>query len=329
MDRKLERRYYSPQGYWKGISAIKKLAVAAKVPEVVAKEWLFKQALWQIYLPAPRYIPRPKFDVPTPNKVHQADLLFLPHDKVGHSTYKYALTVVDVASRFKEAQPLTSKDSTEVAKAFKTIYIRGPLKWPQILQVDPGCEFMGAVTKEMENHKTSIRRGHPEIHRDQAIVERFNRTLAERLFGYQYAVEMRSPEGPRSTEWVKRLPSVVSALNNQVTRLIGMKPATAIKKKNVYAEPSTKYLRPVGLNEKKLPSIVLVRYLYQPGELEGGTKRATDPIWSLKVYNLERSFTKPDQPVLYYLHDGPKRSFVREELLVVPPDTTLPPAKAN
>ena len=329
MDRKLARRYYSPQGYWKSISAIKKLAVAAKVPEVVAKEWLFKQALWQIYLPAPRYIPRLKFDVPTPNKVHQADLLFLPHDKVGRSTYKYALTVVDVASRFKEAQPLTSKNSDEVAKAFKTIYTRGPLKWPQMLQVDPGREFMGAVTKEMENHKTSIRRGHPEIHRDQAIVERFNRTLAERLFGHQYAVEMRSNAGQRSTEWVKRLPSVVSALNNQVTRLIGMKPSVAIKEKVVISEPSTKYLRPVGENEKKLPSIVLVRYLYEPGELEGGTKRATDPIWSLKVYNIERSFTKPNQPVLYYLSDGPKRGFVREELLVVPPDTELPPANLN
>ena len=329
MDRKLERRYYSPQGYWKGISAIKKLAVAAKVPEVVVKEWLFKQALWQIYLPAPRYIPRPKFDVPTPNKVHQADLLFLPHDKVGRSTYKYALTVVDVASRFKEAQPLTSKNSDEVAKAFKTIYTRGPLKWPQMLQVDPGREFMGAVTKEMENHKTSIRRGHPEIHRDQAIVERFNRTLAERLFGHQYAVEMRSPEGPRSKVWVKRLPKVVSALNNQVTRLIGMKPSVAIKEKAVVSQPATKYLRPVGENEKKLPSIVLVRYLYQPGELEGGVKRATDPIWSLKVYNLERSFTKPNQPVLYYLADGPKRGFVREELLVVPPDTTLPPTNVG
>ena len=258
MDRKLERRYYSPQGYWKGISAIKKLAVAAKVPEVVAKEWLFKQALWQIYLPAPHYIPRPKFDAPTPYKVHQADLLFLPHDKVGRSTYKYALTVVDVASRFKEAQPLTSKNSDEVAKAFKTIYTRGPLKWPQMLQVDPGREFMGAVTKEMENHKTSIRRGHPEIHRDQAIVERFNRTLAERLFGYQYAVEMRSNTGQRSRAWVKRLPKVVSALNNQVTRLIGMKPAAAVKEKAVVSQPATKYLRPVGENEKKLPSIVLV-----------------------------------------------------------------------
>ena len=307
MERKLERRYYSPQGYWKGISAIKKLAAAAKVPEVVAKEWFFKQALWQIYLPAPRYIPRPKFDVSLPNKVHQADLLFLPHDKLGRSTYKYALTVVDVASRFKEAQPLTSKDSAEVAKAFQTIYTRGPLKWPQMLQVDPGREFMGAVTKEMEKHKTLIRRGHPEIHRDQAIVERFNRTLAERLFGHQYAIEIRMPEGQRSTVWVKRLPKVVSSLNNQVTRLIGMKPAAVIKERAVTSKPSTKYLRPVGLKEKKLPSIVNVRYLYQPGELEGGLKRATDPIWSLKVYNIERSFAKPNQPVLYYLHDGPKR----------------------
>ena len=49
----------------KGISAIKKLADAASstkliIPEAVAKEWLFKQAHWQIYLPAPRYVPRPK-----------------------------------------------------------------------------------------------------------------------------------------------------------------------------------------------------------------------------------------------------------------------------
>ena len=33
------------------------------------------------------------------------------------------------------------------------------------------------------------------------------------------------------------------------------------------------------------------------------------------------------QPVLYYLYDGPKRSFVREELQVVPEDTELPPKR--
>ena len=159
-----------------------------------------------------------------------------------------------MASRYKASEPLTSKESDEVSKAFQRIYRRGPLKRPQLLQVDPGHEFMGAVTKVMENNKTAIRRGRTEIHRDQAIVERFNRTLAERLFGHQYAVEMRLPSGQRSSEWVKRLPEVVSALNNEVTRLTGKKPAQAIKEKSVSSKPSTPYSRPVGVNEKKLPS---------------------------------------------------------------------------
>ena len=112
---------------------------------------------------------------------------------------------------------------------------------------------MEAVTKVMKNNKTAIRRGRTEIHRYQAIVERFNRTLAERLFWYQYAVEMNMKQtGQRSTEWVKRMPEVVSALNNEVTRLTGKKPAEAIKEKFVYSKPATPYSIPVGLKEKKL-----------------------------------------------------------------------------
>jgi len=179
----------------------------------------------------------------------------------------------------------------------------------------------------MDKHKTLIRRGRVDVHRDQAIVERFNRTLAERLFSHEYVVEMLLPEGKRSTAWVKRLPEVVLALNNEVTSLIGKKPTFAIKEKSVYARPSTPYMRPVKKCEKILPPLVQVRYFYQPGELEGGVKRATDPIWSLKVFGIERSFSKPDQPVLYHLRDGPKRGFVREELLVVPLNTQLPPEK--
>ena len=73
-----------------------------------------------------------------------------------------------------------------------------------------------------------------------------------------------------------------------------------------------------------------VRYLYQPGELEGGAKRATDPFWSFKmIYTLESAVTKPDEPVVYSLRDGPKRSFVREELLVVPSNKQLPPAQCR
>ena len=124
--KKREKIYYSTKGYWRGFNAIKRLSAAGKVSEEEAKNWLKKQAIWQIYLPAPKYIPRPKFDIRIPNEVHQADLLFLPHDRLprGRKTYKYALTVVDVASRYKEAEPLTSKESAEVATAFSKIYKR-------------------------------------------------------------------------------------------------------------------------------------------------------------------------------------------------------------
>ena len=225
LNKKLEKIYYSPKGYWRGYSAIKRLSTVAGVSEEETKRWLKKQAMWQIYLPAPSYIPRPTFDVFVPNEVHQADLLFLPHDRLprGRKTYKYDLTVVDVASRYKEAEPLTTKESAEVATAFSTIYKRSRLKWPKLLQVDPGREFMGEVNKLMKSKNVKIRRGEKALHRSQAIVERFNRTLAEKLFGHQYAQEYLSAaasskssnarSSSRSREWGRK-----TATSNQLVK---------------------------------------------------------------------------------------------------------------
>ena len=75
-DAKLAKIFYGPGGYWKGLAAIKKISATAKVSEDTAKKWLIKQALWQIYLPGPRRVPRLKFDVLTPYSVPQADLFF-------------------------------------------------------------------------------------------------------------------------------------------------------------------------------------------------------------------------------------------------------------
>ena len=317
----LSKIFYSAEGYWKGYSAVSKLASAVKVSEDEARDWLERQALWQIYLPPPKTVPRPHWTVERPNEIHQADLLFLPHDRVGRKTYRYALVVIDVATRYKDAEALTSKESQEVAKAFDRIYSR-KLDWPKTLILDPGKEFMGYVTKLMERHNVKIQRSEAGNHRAQAFVERANRTLGERLFSHQYAQEMVSDE--RSRVWVKRLPAVMKALNSEVIRITGKEPEKAIGLKEVDIK-QVNYKRPVGLKEKRLPSGVQVRYLLSPGEDEGGERRrATDPIWSLEIYNITRVVVSSDQPVLYYLLDGPKRSFVREELQVVPSDTELP-----
>ena len=107
----MEKIYYRPKGFWKGLPAVEKLAKEAKV----CKKQRNRRCGLHIY---------PEFDASTPNEIHQADLLFLPHDTVNRKTYKYALTVVDIESRYKEAVPLTLKDSKEVAKAFENIYKR-------------------------------------------------------------------------------------------------------------------------------------------------------------------------------------------------------------
>ena len=80
----------------------------------------------------------------------------------------------------------------------------------------------------MEKHVVIIQCEDPSQHRSQGVVERFNRTLADRLFTHQYHKELEDPS-KSNREWVSRLQNVVSSLNNEKTRLIIMKPVDAIK----------------------------------------------------------------------------------------------------
>jgi len=194
------------------------------------------------------------------------------------------------------------------------------------------------VSQLLAKHNVQVRRGRVDTHRDQGIVELFNRTLAERLFGAQYAQEMlltARGSSERSSEWVHALPHVVAALNDEVTWLTGRKPSAAIKTRSVTQKPSLPADRVVGLEETLLSSSVQVRYLYQPGELEGGRQRATDPVWSLTIHTVRNVVRQNGLPALYYLIEGPARGFVCEELLIVsrgtepPPDGVLTPPKVR
>ena len=160
MDEKFKRIYYSDKGYWKGKRAINKLAKATNSTKEEAEKWLLRQPLYQIYLPAPKYIPRSNASMSLfakPNDIHQADILYLPHDKFNKKTYKYALNIVDVASRYKGSYQLTTKNAKEVAHAFQWIYENTPLTYPKTLIIDDGKEFFyGDVTKLMQKHDVII-----------------------------------------------------------------------------------------------------------------------------------------------------------------------------
>ena len=147
----------------------------------------------------------------------------MPGDEFYGSKYKYILTGIDVASRFKVSRPLLTKKS-KVGRAIEDIYKKEPLKWPKTVQVDNGSEFKKVVTKLFESHDVKIQRATTKYkHTHTAFVENFNKKLATFLFKAQDAQELNAPEKV-ATIWVKYLYNSVRKLNNSKTEMIGMKP---------------------------------------------------------------------------------------------------------
>ena len=319
----LQASYYQPNHLWKGKKAIKKLADLSKEKPKAVKKWLAKQAFWQVHLPPPRRVDRPHYEVEVPNEMHQFDVLYMPKDTLYGNAYKYILSGIDVASRYKVARPLRTKQAKEVAEMISDIYKVGPLTWPKIFQCDNGSEFKGEVAKMLEKHDVKIRRVTTKYkHTHTAFVEALNKSLAENLFKVQDAQELNDPKKVvASTTWVKHLYSLVDNLNNTETEMIGMKPRDAIELKEVHLLKKENYPA-----EVLLPEDGLYRYLLQPGEEhDDQRKRATDRTWSRNTYRLSSVISEPGNRVMYFLKEAPNRTFVKEELMQIPEDTELPP----
>ena len=212
MDSKLTKVYYSPEDYWKGIES------SWRKGQAVA----YQKSSWANLLLAQHYAHRPKVDIPKPNAVHQASLPFLQQDmlpsatKVTNSCLPLS-TLLAVTKNWSWA----SKDPAEIAKAFHTIYKRSPLKWPQLMQVDPGREFMGSVTKKCKWQPENIYSSWVHWNSPRSSHRLTFQPHARRALVQSSALLL--PSGQWLTAWVKRLSNVVSALKYEATYLTGKK----------------------------------------------------------------------------------------------------------
>ena len=225
----MDKIYYQPNHLWKGQKAIRKLKEYSKEKPKTVKQWLSKQAFWQVHLPAPKHINRPHYQVTIPNEMHQFDLLYMPSDTLYGNKYKYILAGIDAASRYKVARLLRTKQAKDEAEMIADIYKVGPLTYPKIFQCDNGSEFKAGVTKLLEKHDVKIRRVTTKYkHTHTAFVKALNKILAERLFKVQDAQELNDPEKVSAT-WVKHLYGLVDELNDTETQMTEMKPKDVIK----------------------------------------------------------------------------------------------------
>ena len=117
------------------------------------------------------------------NDQWQGDLICLPNIKKQNKGYSFILTVIDVFSKVAYATPLKNKTGPSLVAGFKLILKQAKNK-PNKFQTDKGPEFLNKsfqsflkklnisfFTTENENIKA-------------AIIERFNRTLKERMYRY-------------------------------------------------------------------------------------------------------------------------------------------------
>ena len=229
----MDRLYYQPNDLWKGKAAVKKLAELSREKPKIIKQWLSRQAFWQVHLPAPKSIDRPHYQVTVPNEMHEFDLLYMPSDTLYGNKYKYIVAGIDVSSRFKATGPLRTKQARDVAEMIADIYKVRPLTYPKIFQCDNGSEFKGEVTKMLEKQEVKIRRVTTRYkHTHTAFVKALNKILTERLFKVQDAQELNDPEKVL-LRWVKLLYGLVDELKNMETEMTGMKPKDVIKLKEV------------------------------------------------------------------------------------------------
>ncbi len=148
------------------------------------------------------------------NDVYQMDLVDLQKFSEFNDDFKYLLTAIDCFSRYAFAIPLKSKKPKEVIEAISIIFKEYGI--PQKVFTDKGSEFLGRETKSFfkELHVQQWYSYNP----GKAVqVERFNRTLKERLW-----VLMTDKNNYR---YIDDLADVVKSYNNSVHSSTGFAPS--------------------------------------------------------------------------------------------------------
>ena len=283
---KLSRRYYNPQqtGSFGGVQA---LARASGVKRKQVKKWLSSQDTFTLHKPVRHRFPRRKTVVSGKDDQWQADLVDVKSLKKHNDGVTFLLTVIDVLSKYAWVVPLRNKTGPRLKEAFDHIFSQG--RKPCKLQTDKGTEFKNrevqAFLKDQGVHFFTTENSEIKA----AIVERFNRTLQERLYRY---LTRKS-----SSRYVDALQSLVLSYNRSYHGSIKRAPADVTDEneedvwQTLYGQPVVKRVRP-KLQVGDRVRISKARRQFKKGYL---------PSWSEELFTVSR--VKRTTPVTYILKD--------------------------
>ena len=244
--------------------------------------------------------------VPGPYHSISADLIdYQMYSRKNHG-YKYILAVIDMFSRMNFVRPLHTKRAQEVANKLEEI-IKSMKYIPRFFTSDKGGEF-----DERNNFIKSIlvEKFHMVVYyttgpKKNSMVERFNRTLKERI--ERYFTENATKN------WVDIISQFSRNINNSINRTIGMRPIDVTLEN---APSIREKIYPDKGKDVKCDRILVgdrVRIVLPQQIFNKGYKQA----WSEEIYSVE-NITKSLGFCLYTLKTDEdiilKRKFYLSEL---------------
>lgn len=138
------------------------------------------QVVNEIHKPARKNFIRRHVIVKGINDTFQADLIELIPFAKDNKDYRYALTVIDIFSKYAWVRPLKSKTGVEVTSVMKSIF-QSDLRVPKKMHADQGKEFYNKHFQSlMHNYKIQHYSTFSTL--KAQIVERFNRTLLSKIW---------------------------------------------------------------------------------------------------------------------------------------------------
>ena len=296
----MKRYYYDPSrpGGYGGAVALQR---GTKLKPNVVKNWLSHQDTYTLHKPIRRRFKRRRIIVGGIDHQFQADLIDLRSLKTYNDGFSYLLTCIDVFSKFAWAIPLMNKTGKTLVDAMSTIFHH---RQPMSVQADKGSEFvnrtfLGYLKKKGVHFFTTE---NEDI--KAAVVERFNRTLKEKMWRYFTKTN--------KLEYVKVLPSLLKNYNKSYHRSIKMSPieVNVINQEEVWNTlySSNEFItKKPRLVEGARVRIALARRAF---------KKGYTPSWTEEMFTVSR--INKTTPITYVLKDYSgeelKGSFYEEEL---------------
>ena len=174
----------------------------------------------ELHRPITRKFKKRRVYVGKIDQIWAADLVDMMAFSRFNGGTKYLLTVIDVFSKYGWIVPLKTKTGAEVARALKKIFRE---RKPEKLWVDKGKEFYNKDVKNLLNINNILIYS-TENEEKSSVVERWNRTMKEKMFQYFSANSTR--------KYIDVLDDMVDHYNRTVHSSIKITPVEASKKKN-------------------------------------------------------------------------------------------------